>query len=357
MLRRSVLARYGGPYHQSVYTPKASHYLAVHDAAKNVLPTVKIEANITTRRDFQSHMQILVDDSFDHDRMVPFVTAMQESLDSAVVEPRTDDFGVTIRFFDDVIMSVMFGRPNVTVNDVLACNDERLRKLLRASLGCDENMYKRSLPAVVVEAELHCVRNQQRRLGEDFGDTIPRLYWLVVCDMLHTKFREQMPGRLANEAVAGLPARSGAIPNPILPEEDIEQLPSVRELRAWGQGAIGRFADQSVYSREVNIIGKGVCPTQDEYEALLIERGLVPPPLPPRKGFLARLFGKSTDAEEKEGDAEKEAAFANFDPKNVVIPKDAIISPARQVVDPRAPGGVRTAGDVSTLWLTMGMKR
>jgi hypothetical protein len=357
MLRRSVSKfRGANPFLGDVVKePQPGHYLLVHDAAKAFLPHSTVQANITNRRSFQAHMQVLVDDAFDFTRIPSIAADLQKHLTSGVVEPRANDYGMTIRFYDDTVMSVMLGRPDVTVEKLLQTDDEALRILYRASLGCDENMYRRSLKPWIHECEIHCIRIQNEMLGERFKEAVPRVYWLAICNYLASKYRDNVPIRIARYATSHLTEFDWELPNPLLPQEDLNQLPSVCELRQMSSGMIQTHYDKQPRYREVNIVGEGTVPTQEEYEQLLIDKGILEPPAPKRPGFFARLFG-AAEPELAEG--------APKDPHNVEsaarssevrVPEGASLSPGRRVKRPS--GGYSYDGDISSQWVEMGRRR
>ena len=132
------------PYAQAL---ERAHYLAMHDAAKAVLPNADVVAHVSHRAPYQAHMTV----NGDGDGPTPgAVATLAPVLSDALARPKLRIPGasavplvrihpgqpkLTVSFSPKAHMVITFGRRGVTLKDLHAAPTDAEREALRPSLG------------------------------------------------------------------------------------------------------------------------------------------------------------------------------------------------------------------------------
>lgn len=292
MIRRSRIAGFviGGAYGK--HEPKAKHFLAVHDAVKEVDPTVQVIANISNRGPYQAHMQLLHDPAnFDVSRAIEFTMKLQDVAHGGVIENTVHPCRLEMKYFDGCRLTATLGYKNVTPEDVIREENYDRRVALRYSLGCDEIAYSESCSDLIRTATTMCIQSTGGLLGANNAYAIPRLYWLAACETAYNLGGDIHPRRVSIAAMNFLNNRE-KLPNPLLPEEDLNSLRAVCSVRSIDESSVAARYLRNTHMQQVNIVDTGFVPTQEEYEQMLIDKGIIPKPDPNRKlSLLERIFG------------------------------------------------------------------
>lgn len=175
------------------------YYLHVHDILKKIDPSFVVHAYISNRKPFQSEMACLTT-KFNNDPefVRDIALRVQDSYSNADVVAKKQRIDIYFNTLKDHL-SVNFGVPGITIDDVNAEPTGETRRLLRSSLGFDEERFIKTAPPMASLAAALCAKTIYDYYPHTPELNPPVTYWLAHC----YRMMEAYPGFDHHQLVYG----------------------------------------------------------------------------------------------------------------------------------------------------------